>query len=158
LATPRIEIQEASGDIAEALHVDEGAEVVIRHQEHFIDDELWSMQTSYYPMALWSEVLRSCPRLRTSQKAPATTSMRRSASRRWARVDTMTVRAPTRGGAERFSLPQDGRVSVLETCQICVAADMKPMRVTITIYPSDRNTFSMETGHLAHPSGGETGS
>ena len=23
---------------------------MVRHQERFIDDELWSMQTSYYPM------------------------------------------------------------------------------------------------------------
>ena len=49
-ATPRVEIQEASGDIAGALGLDKGAELVIRHQERFIDDELWSMQTSYYPM------------------------------------------------------------------------------------------------------------
>jgi DNA-binding GntR family transcriptional regulator len=49
--TPRVEIQEASGHLVEALDLDEGAEVVTRHQERFIDDEPWSMQTSYYRMA-----------------------------------------------------------------------------------------------------------
>ena len=50
VTTPRVEIQEASGDIAAALQLDSGATVVIRHQERFIDDDLWSTQTSCYPM------------------------------------------------------------------------------------------------------------
>jgi GntR family transcriptional regulator len=41
VTTPRVEIQEASGDIAAALQLDSsGATVVIRHQERFIDDDL----------------------------------------------------------------------------------------------------------------------
>jgi DNA-binding GntR family transcriptional regulator len=46
-----VEIQEAFGDIAKALDLDEGATLAVRHQERFVDDELWSMKTSYYPMA-----------------------------------------------------------------------------------------------------------
>ena len=64
--------------------------------------------------------------------------------------DTMTVRAPTQGEAQSFNLPEDGRIAVFETRQQGVDADGKPVRVTVTIYPSDRNTFCMETGDLAH--------
>jgi GntR family transcriptional regulator len=61
----------------------------------------------------------------------------------------MTVRAPTPGEAARFGLPEDGRIAVFETRQMGVDPRHKTVRVTITIYPSDRNTFSMETGTLA---------
>ena len=63
--------------------------------------------------------------------------------------DTMTVRAPSPDEAETFRLPPDGRIAVFETRQIGVNADGMPVRATITIYPSDRNTFSMKTGALA---------
>lgn len=148
-ATPRVEIQEASGDIAEALGLDEGAEVVIRHQERFIDDELWSMQTSYYPMAF---VVQGATRLLavkdigegTRRYLDETIGVKEIGSH-----DTMTVRAPTPGEAACFGLPEDGRIAVFETRQMGVDPRHKPVRVTITIYPSDRNTFSMETGTLA---------
>ena len=146
---PRIEIQEAPAEITDALGVGKGSPVVVRHQERLIDDELWSMQTSYYPMAF---VERGATRLLavedlkegTRQYLANAIGVQEIGSR-----DTMTVRAPTPGEADRFGLPEDGRVAVFETCQIGVAADMKPVRVTITIYPSDRNTFSIETGALA---------
>src|SRR5580658_7255159 len=46
----QVEIQEASQDVAAGLWVDEGTEVISRHERRFIDDTPWSMQTSYYPM------------------------------------------------------------------------------------------------------------
>ena len=148
VTTPRVEIQEASGDIAKALGLNEGDEVVIRHQERFIDDELWSMQTSYYSMAF---VERGARRLLAVKDIPEGTcryfgqlGIEEISSR-----DTMTVRAPTPGEAASFGLPEDGRIAVFETRQTGMDPAHKPVRVTITIYPSDRNTFSMETGTLA---------
>jgi GntR family transcriptional regulator len=156
VTTPRVEIQEVSGDIAEELELDEGAEVVIRHQERFIDDELWSMQTSYYPTAFVEQGASRLLRVKditegTRQYLDKTIGVREIGSH-----DTMTVRAPNPGEAASFGLPEDGRIAVFETRQIGVDPKGKPVRVTITIYPSDRNTFSMETGALAehpHPKG-----
>ena len=148
-ATPRVEIQEASGDIAKALALDEGAEVVIRHQERFIDDELWSMQTSYYPMAFVEQGATRLLAVKdisegTRRYLDETIDVKEIGSH-----DTMKVRAPTQGEAAAFNLPEDGRIAVFETRQVGIDADRHPVRVTITIYPSDRNTFSMETGALA---------
>ena len=147
--TPRVEIQKASGDIADELGLDEGSEVVIRHQERFIDDELWSRQTSYYPMSF---VMQGATRLLavediregTRRYLDGTIGVREIGSR-----DTMMVRAPTPSEAQSFNLPGDARIAVFETRQRGVHADGKPVRVTVTIYPSDRNTFSMETGDQA---------
>lgn len=150
-ATPRVEIQEASGDIANALGLGQEADVVIRHQERFIDDELWSMQTSYYPMAFVEQGATKLLAVKditegTRRYLDEAIGVQEIGSR-----DTMTVRAPTPNEATRFGLPQDGRIAVFETRQMGVDPTYKTVRVTITIYPSDRNTFAMETGALAAP-------
>src|SRR5919108_76030 len=49
VTTPKVEIQAAPDDIAAALEIDKGTTVVLRHQDRFIDEVLWSMQTTYYP-------------------------------------------------------------------------------------------------------------
>ena len=40
--------------IAARLRIEEGEFVVSRHQQRYIDDTVWSLQTSYYPMK-WVE-------------------------------------------------------------------------------------------------------
>lgn len=149
---PHVEIQEASAELADALGVGEESPVVVRHQERLIDDELWSMQTSYYPMVF---VERGATKLLAVEDLKEGTRQYLAEAIGIQEIgshDTMTVRAPTPGEADRFGLPEDGRIAVFETRQTGVDPENKPVRVTITIYPSDRNTFSMETGHLAEPS------
>lgn len=149
VGTPRVEIQEASGDIASALNLSKGASVVVRHQERFIDDDLWSIQTSFYPLAFAEKgarlllVAKDLPE-GTRKYLDETIGIKEIGSR-----DRMTVRAPTTGESASFNLPEDGRIAVFETRQRGVDDDGKPVRVTVTIYPSDRNTFSMVTGELA---------
>jgi GntR family transcriptional regulator len=153
-----VEIQEASGDIADELQLGEGSEVVIRHQERFIDDELWSMQTSYYPMTFVTQGANRLLAVKditegTRRYLDETIGVKEIGSR-----DTMTVRAPTPGEATSFRLPEDGRIAVFETRQTGIDPNGKAVRVTITIFPSDRNTFSMETGALAERPPPERGS
>jgi GntR family transcriptional regulator len=64
-------------------------------------------------------------------------------------LDTMKVRAPNPYEAARFRIPDDGWIAVFETRQLGVRASDTPTRVTISIYPADRNQFSMRTGQLA---------
>ena len=123
LTMPRIEIQSASEDIAAALGLDQGAAVVVRHQERLIDDELWSMQTSYYPMTF---VERGATKLLavedikegTRQYLVGAIGVQEIGSH-----DTMTVRAPTPGEAARFGLPGDGHIAVFATRQISVSPE-----------------------------------
>jgi GntR family transcriptional regulator len=149
VTTPRVEIQEAAGVIAVALALREGASVVIRHQERFIDDDLWSMQTSYYPMSF---VEQGASKLLAVQDIEEGTRQYLDEAIGVSEIgsdDTMTVRAPTPGEAASFRLPEDGRIAVFETRQTGIDAEGRPVRVTITIYPSDRNMFAMRTGALA---------
>ena len=49
---PRVEIQQAVGTVAIELQLEEGTTVVSRHQRRYIDQTLWSLQTSFYPKSL----------------------------------------------------------------------------------------------------------
>lgn len=149
VTTPRVEIQQAPARIASELGLGVGAPVVIRHQQRLIEGELWSMQTSYYPMRFVTEGATDL-----LQVEDVSGGMRKYLEgalgvKEVGSHDTMKVRVPNAGEAEAFSIPDDGWISVFETRQIGVDASGTPVRVTISIYPADRNEFSMETGTLA---------
>jgi GntR family transcriptional regulator len=153
VTVPKVEIQQPPADIAAELGLPEGSTVVIRHQERSIDDVLWSTQTSYYPMQF---VLDGAARL--LEVGDITEGVRKYLDqtlgvKEIGSHDTMKVRAPSRDEAAPFGIPDDGRVAVFETRQIGVDPDHKPVRVTISIYPADRNQFSMDTGSLAETGG-----
>jgi GntR family transcriptional regulator len=149
VTTPKVEILEPSDDIAGVLKLDKGSTVVIRHQWRLIDGELWSMQTSHYPMSF---VTDGAVRLLEVKDIPDGVRRYLDAALGIKEIgshDTMKVRPPDRTEADAFGIPDDGRVAVFETRQVGVNAEHKPVRVTISIYAADRNQFSMKTGKLA---------
>jgi len=150
--TPKVEIQQAPPEIASDLKLDVGAPVVIRHQQRLIKGELWSMQTSYYPMRFVTDGATGL--LQVEDLTGGTRKYLEGALgvKEVGSYDSMKVRVPNANEAAAFSIPDDGWVSVFETRQIGVDADGTPIRVTISIYPADRNQFSMKTGTLADES------
>ena len=52
VSVPRVEVQQAGAATADVLRIKEGDQVVSRHQQRFIDDTPWSLQTTFYPMSL----------------------------------------------------------------------------------------------------------
>jgi DNA-binding GntR family transcriptional regulator len=155
--TPRVEIQQASAGIAAELQLEDDSTVVIRHQQRFIDGMLWSMQTSYYPLHFVTDGaarLLAVEDITEGVRAYLDSAL---GIKEVGSHDTMRVRAPNPGEAVAFKIPDDGWIAVFETRQIGVDASGHPVRVTISIYPADRNEFSMETGALVgggHPSPG----
>ena len=49
LSEVRVEIQQASEVVADVLRLEPGAQLVGPHQQRFIDNIPWSMQTTFYP-------------------------------------------------------------------------------------------------------------
>jgi GntR family transcriptional regulator len=47
-----------------------------------------------------------------------------------------------------FSLPQDGRVAVYEIFRTGFDQTGSPMRLTLTVFPTDRNQFIVNVGHV----------
>ena len=54
------------------------------------------------------------------------------------------MRAPDAYEAEIFELPQDGRVDVFEIFRTAFDQNGRPMRLTVTVCPTDRNHFAVD--------------
>jgi GntR family transcriptional regulator len=147
---PRVEIQEAGSQVAPELRITEGEgeEVISRHQQRYIDDTPWSLQTSFYPMRL---VDAGATRLRqagdieqgTVAYINETLGIKQAGYR-----DTITVRAPDEVETRFFRLPDDGRISVIETRRTAFDEHGTPVRLTISVYPADRNQFAVNVGRV----------
>lgn len=145
---PQVEIQKASLSVAEALQIAEGSQVISRHQKRYIDGTPWSLQTSFYPMGF---VLKGADRLiQADDIQPGTVSyladtleLRQIGYRDW-----IKVRTPDLTEANFFSLPQDGRVNLFELFRTGFDQTGTPMRLTVTVYPTDRNQFIVNVGDV----------
>src|SRR5271165_70075 len=145
---PQVEIQKATGEVAAELQITEGAQVISRHQKRFIDGTPWSLQTSYYPREFV---------VQGAEKLIFADDIKEGAVRYLAELlgvrqvgyrDWITVRAPELTEAVFFNLPQDGRVGVFEIFRTAFDQTGTPMRLTVTVYPTDRNQFIVNRGQV----------
>jgi GntR family transcriptional regulator len=144
----QVEIQEASEEIANGLWIARQTEVISRHERRFIDGTPWSMQTSYYPMEFadrGAERLRSARNISegTVQYLADTLHIRQVGYRDW-----VTVRAPNTAEADFFKVALDGRVPMYEIFRTAFDGNGTPMRLTITVFPADRNQFIVNIGDV----------
>jgi GntR family transcriptional regulator len=148
---PRVQVQAAAGHVAARLNIDEGAQVVSRHWERFIDGTPWSLQTTFYPMEL---VLRGASRLLVPDDIPGgsveylreTLGLRQVGYR-----DRMLVRAPDENETVFFALPRDGSVPMVLLMRTGYQASAEgpiPFRVTFTVLPADRNQLVINSGEV----------
>jgi GntR family transcriptional regulator len=144
----QVEIQEASDAMATTLGITKGAEVISRHERRFIDGLPWAMQTSYYPMEFAD---RGAELLRRARDIPEGTVEYLANTLHIRQVgysDRITVRAPNPTEADFFKLPSDGRVPMYEITRTAYDGNGQPMRVTLTVYPADRNQFIVNVGEV----------
>jgi GntR family transcriptional regulator len=148
---PQVEIQKASSGVAAELGLPEGTTVISRHERRFIDGAPWSLQTSFYPRLF---ALQGAERLLNADNIEegavkylsATLGLEQVGYRDW-----IAVRAPNAQEADFFNLPQDGRVAVFENFRTAFDQTGRPMRVTVTVFPADRNQFIVEIGRVPEP-------
>ena len=145
---PQVEIQKAPATVARPLQIAGGSQVISRHQKRFIDRTPWSMQTSFYPMEF---VLRGASRLikaddiaiGTMKYLEQNLGLKQVGYRDW-----ITVRTAESAEVAFFNLPPDGRISVYEVFRTAYDQTHTPMRLTVTIYPTDRNQFIVNVGDI----------
>ena len=144
----QVEIQEASDDVSSGLGIAKGTEVVSRHERRFIDGTPWSMQTSYYPMEFAD---RGAERLRSARNIDEGTVQYLADSLHIHQVgyrDWITVRAPNPTEEDFSKLPSDGRIAMYEIFRTAFDGNGVPMRLTVTVYPTDRNQFIVNVGKV----------
>jgi GntR family transcriptional regulator len=147
----QVEIQQASDEMSAALRTKTGDEIISRHERRFIDGTPWSMQTSYYPMAFAD---RGAERLRSARNIDEGTVQYLNEAlgiRQVGYRDSITVRAPNPTEADFFKLPSDGRVPMYEITRTAFDGNGQPMRLTVTVYPTDRNQFVLNVGEVPQP-------
>ena len=153
--TPQVEIQKAPASVARLLQIAEGSQVISRHQKRSIDGTPWSMQTSFYPMGF---VVKGADRLiqaddiaiGTMKYLEQTLGLRQVGYRDW-----ITVRTADATEVTFFSLPPDGRVGVFEVFMTAYDQTGTPMRLTVTVYPTDRNQFIVNVGDVPDSKDGD---
>ena len=143
---PTVEMQRATAKVAKALRIAKGASVVSRHYKRFIDGTPWSLQTSFYPMSLVEKgalrLLQPADIEEGAVEYVAQASGIKQASYR----DSIAVRAPDENEISFFRLPADGRISVFEIYRTAFDEHGDRIRLTITVYPADRNRFIINVG------------
>ena len=144
----RVTVESATPDLADILRIKEGDRLVLRHQQRLIDGVPYSRQTSFYPMSL---VDRGASRLmddRDIEEGAVAYIAKECGIRQVGYRDTIAVRVPDRDEAAFFKLPSDGRVSVFEIYRIAFDHNGDRLRLTVTVYPSDRNRFVVNVGDV----------
>lgn len=150
LSEVQVEIQRvnANPDIVARLGLPAGSQIISRHQKRYIDDVPWSMQTSFYPGDLatrGAELLRDAGDI----EGGAVKYLRKALNiQQVGYRDVITMRAPNQTEATFFNIPADGRVGVFETFRTAFDEEGTPMRVTVTVYPTDRNQFMVDVGKV----------
>jgi GntR family transcriptional regulator len=126
------------------LRVATTTSVVSRHQERYIDDVPWSLQTSFYPMEF---ITKGATRLLMAEDIPEgavayisqTLNLRQIGYRDW-----ITARGPDDHEQKFFGIPHDA--TVFEIFRTAFDQHKTPMRVTVTVFPTDRNQFIVNVG------------
>lgn len=149
--TPRVEIQPAAGNNAEWLGVQTGTLILSRHQRRYIDGKPWSLQTSFYPLDL---VTKGAQRLLVAEDIrEGTVNYLREilGMEQIGYSDNILVRSPDEAEAKFFGLPDDGRISVVVINRTAYSGPPdapEPFRVTVSVFPADRNQFVMNSGFV----------
>jgi GntR family transcriptional regulator len=158
-STPRVEVQAAPTEVALRLRTAPGTQVVSRHQERFIDAIPWSMQTSFYPLEFVTS--GRAPQLLVAEDMPGgavryleqTIQITHHGEKVYIKQvgyrDWITARTPDRTEQAFFRIPHDS--TVFEVFRTGFDQAQTPMRVTVTVYPADRNQLLVNVGDVPDP-------
>lgn len=141
---PRVEVQEADQLLASEL-LPEGTQVISRHQECFVDDVRWSLQTAFYP---WELVAQGANRLLEAREIEAGT-LSYLHDTLGIKMETWRARLAARPAneteAQLLDISPGG--TIVEIFQTYYQSS-GPFCLTVTVYPSDRNLFQVTAGSV----------
>lgn len=148
VSVPRVEVQPAIDRVASLLALPEGTMVISRYQERSIDETPWSLQTTFYPME-W--VTRGAARLLIAENI--TDGIVKYVEdvlgvKQIGLHDLITARVANSQETAFFDLPEGGQVAVFEVSRVGFDEHGKPLRLTVTVYPADRNYLAYDEGQV----------
>jgi GntR family transcriptional regulator len=146
-----VHVQKANAAVADSLRIPEGSDVIVRHEERFVDGRPWSLQTSFYPRSFEDRA----PRLLDTDDIPqgAVAYLRSRGIQQAGYRDAIEVRKPDANETEFFGIPSDGRVEITEIYRVAFDQHHNRVRLTVTSYRADRNRFVINVGNVPESEG-----
>lgn len=158
--TPKVEVQACLEEIALRLGIKPGDEVISRQQERYLDGAPWSLQTSFYPYELADRASRLLKpadiKEGTVRYLAETWGLDQVGYRDWTKM-----RGPDGGEQQFFKLGPDKTIFELFRTAFAHPASIDtvlarsgipdgylPTRVTVTVYPADRNLLVSDYGDV----------
>jgi GntR family transcriptional regulator len=150
VSDPKVEVQQPTTEIANRLRIPSSTQVVSRHQERWIDEIPWSLQTSFYPM----EFVTSGKALNLLMAENMPDGVVRYLQQVMGIMqvgyrDWVTARNPDRNEQTFFQIPHDA--TVFEIFRTSFDQTGTPIRVTVSVYPADRNQLLVNVGEVPEP-------
>jgi GntR family transcriptional regulator len=143
---PKVEVMPCPREIALRLRITPGDQVISRHQVRFIDEIPWLLQTSFYP---WQLITAGASKLLMAEDIDEGTVKYLAETLDLEQVgyrDWVTARGPDNNEQAFFGLTHDA--AVFEVFRTGFDQHRKPMRVTVTVYPVDRNQLVFNFGDV----------
>ncbi len=154
VTTPKVEVLAPPVQVARRLRIAPGTQVVSRRRERFIDEIPWSLEISYYPMKFITD---GAPGLLMAEDIAEGTGRYLADKLGLHQVgyrDWITARVPDLSEQVFFKIGHDA--TVFEIFRTAFDQAETPMRLTVTVYPADRNQFIVDVGDdLPDPRYGE---
>lgn len=144
----KVEVQEGTKVIARYLQSDPGAELISRHQEIFLDDRPWALQTSFYPLDFATS---GASRLLSPRDIPEGAVAYLGETLGYSEVgfhDKIKVRVPDENEKRFFGLGESAADVVFETVRTAYSPDGKAFRLTVTVWPADRTRLHYNDGKV----------
>jgi GntR family transcriptional regulator len=144
VTTPRVEVLAPPDQVARRLRIGQDTPVVSRYRERYIDEIPWSLETSYYPLNFFTN---GAPKLLiaddiaegTVRYLAETLGLHQIGYRDW-----ITARLPAAVEQGFFKIGHDA--TVFEIFRTAFDQHKTPMRLTVTVFPADRNQFIVDVG------------
>jgi GntR family transcriptional regulator len=143
---PEVGLMEAGSAIADSLRIPERAEVIVRHENGYVDGLPWLRQTSYYPRSLEARAPRLLDTRNIEEGVVAYLAGLGIGQSGY--QDAIAWRAPNETETSYFGLPADGHIQVVEIRRIAFDQHGTRVRLTITICRADRNQFVINVGEV----------
>jgi GntR family transcriptional regulator len=143
---PKVEVMPCPREIALRLRINPGDQVISRHQVRYIDEIPWLLQTSFYPLKLLTAgatrlLIAEDIQEGTVEYLAETLQLKQIGYRDW-----VTARGPDGNEQVFFGLSHDA--AVFQVFRTAFDQYQTPMRVTVTVYPVDRNQLVFNFGDV----------
>jgi GntR family transcriptional regulator len=141
---PRVEVLTVSDEVASLLEIPAGSQVVSRSQDRYIDGIPWSRQTTFYLMDFITKGATDLLMAKDIEGGAVKYLADELSVKQTGYRDWITGRLATDEEQGLFGIGHNAAVFI--DSRVAFDQNDTPMRLTVTIYPMDRNQLIVNVG------------